>query len=249
MTRRGVLCWGPLSLVLSAMVMLTSLFGASAEGATRWVSVGGLSVQSSFLVVPIVAMVFARQQGLMTSLAIVLAALALAIQPDRGMSGALAAGMLVLAFAKPTKFSAIAASVAIFGFVITLLQSDTLPATQYVDQIYFSSFGVHPLAGLAVLVGAFLLVAPAFIGRLCGGVLDANTYLVFGAVWGGIGIAAALGNYPTPIVGYGGSAIIGYVICMLGFSKPLKRDTGVGKTRARSDVPFDYTSDLRVILT
>jgi hypothetical protein len=29
-------------------------------------------------------------------------------------------------------------------------------------------------------------------------------------------VAAALGNYPTPLVGYGGSAIIGYVVSLLG---------------------------------
>lgn len=32
-------------------------------------------------------------------------------------------------------------------------------------------------------------------------------------------MAAALGNYPTPIVGYGGSAIIGYVLSLLALPK------------------------------
>jgi hypothetical protein len=43
---------------------------------------------------------------------------------------------------------------------------------------------------------------------------DANrpTYAVFGAVWLATVAAAALGAYPTPLVGYGGSAILGYLL-------------------------------------
>ena len=37
-------------------------------------------------------------------------------------------------------------------------------------------------------------------------------YFVSGAVWFGCIAAAALGNYPTPVVGYGGSAILGYLL-------------------------------------
>lgn len=36
--------------------------------------------------------------------------------------------------------------------------------------------------------------------------------IVFGAAWLGVIVAAAVGNYPTPLVGYGGSAVIGYVL-------------------------------------
>lgn len=32
-------------------------------------------------------------------------------------------------------------------------------------------------------------------------------------------MAAALGNYPTPIVGYGGSAIMGYALSLLALPK------------------------------
>jgi hypothetical protein len=38
--------------------------------------------------------------------------------------------------------------------------------------------------------------------------------LVFGAVWMAAVLAAALGNYPTPVVGYGGSAIVGYLLSL-----------------------------------
>jgi hypothetical protein len=239
--------WGPLSLVLASVIMLTSLFGSSAEGATRWIMLRGISVQTSLLLVPIIAMVFARHQNVLTTLATILTSLALALQPDRGMSGALAAGMLALALSKPTKFGVIAAIAAMCGFVVAMMQPDTLPAAHYVDQVYFSSFAVHPIAGLAVLVGTILLFAPAIICWLGGGA-ERDMYLVFGAVWGAMCLAAAFGNYPTPIVGYGGSAIIGYVVCMLGFAKPLKRATLVAQIASHRDGPREQTPDIRTVL-
>ena len=36
--------------------------------------------------------------------------------------------------------------------------------------------------------------------------------LAFGAVWVAMIVAAAAGNYPTPLVGFGGSAIVGYLL-------------------------------------
>src|SRR5690606_11790267 len=39
-------------------------------------------------------------------------------------------------------------------------------------------------------------------------------HAVFGITWLGMVAAAALGNYPTPLVGYGGSAILGYALSL-----------------------------------
>jgi hypothetical protein len=206
---------GAISLIFAALLLLTSLFGMSASGATRWIAVGGLAVQLSLLIVPVMTICFARSRDLLSTLGIAIASLALALQPDRGMSGALAAGMVVLTMMRPERNTMIAAGAAISGFVASMLQADILPATPYVDQILYSSFDVHPLAGMAVLAGVVLMILPSIIG----GLYDADhreTYAVFGMVWLAVVVAAALGNYPTPLVGYGGSAIIGYVVSLLG---------------------------------
>jgi hypothetical protein len=65
-----------------------------------------------------------------------------------------------------------------------------------------------------VLAGAALMLVPALIGlRHDSGHRDAHA--VFGAVWLALLAAAALGNYPTPLVGYGGSAILGYLFSLI----------------------------------
>ena len=66
-----------------------------------------------------------------------------------------------------------------------------------------------------MLAGAVLMLVPAIAGYF----RDPDNrplYAVFGAVWLAVILAAALGNYPTPLVGYGGSAILGYLLSLLG---------------------------------
>jgi hypothetical protein len=83
----------------------------------------------------------------------------------------------------------------------------------HVDNILATSFEVHPAAGLAVLLGSMLLVLPAAVAwvRDPG---ERAVYAALGSVWLAAIAAAALGNYPTPVVGYGGSAIIGYILAL-----------------------------------
>jgi hypothetical protein len=141
------------------------------------------------------------------------AAAALALQPDRAMAGMLAAGLTALAVMRPDRAALTALAAALAGFLVSLARTDLLPATPYVDQVLYASFGVHVLAGFAVLGGLALLVLPAIVG-VRRDLAHRHVHLVFGAVWVSATAAAALGNYPTPIVGYGGSAILGYFLSL-----------------------------------
>lgn len=207
---------GVIGVTLGLILLAVSLWGTGADGVTRWVTLGGLAIQPSFIIVPLTAVLFTRSRDALSLLGVVLVASALALQPDRGMAGALAAGMLALAFFQPGRNSGLAAAAAVVGFAVTVARADPSPAVPYVDQILHTAFAAHPLAGVAVLAGSALLAAPALIARR-GGRDDEAAYLVFGAVWTALVVAAALGNYPTPLVGYGGSAIVGYLVSLMAF--------------------------------
>jgi hypothetical protein len=225
--RSGQLRAGTASLALGTILLLTSLFGIEAGGATRWISLGGVALQPGLIILPVVAISFAACRDALSTASLILASLAVAIQPDRAMSGALAAGMLTLTLIKPDRHSLIATGAASCGFMATMLQVDIQPAMPYVDQILYSSFDVHPLAGMAVLAGASLMILPSVIGRLYDSDQQ-HIFAVFGVVWLSIIVAAALGNYPTPLVGYGGSAIIGYFVSLIALPKrasPERLDT------------------------
>lgn len=235
------------ALLLSGSALLaTALLGASVGGASRWILVGPLSVQVSLVLLPAMAIAFARRPDAPGTAAIALAAAALALQPDRAMAGVLAFAMAALAAVRPGRFPAAAALAALAAFAVALARPDSLPAVPFVDRILFTAFEIGPPAGAAVLLGALLLPLPAIVGwRAEAGRRPAH--LVFAAVWLGCVLAAALGNYPTPLVGYGGSAILGYFLALslLAAPAPAARglaaasgeDEGEGLGRLRSALP------------
>jgi len=134
------------------------------------------------------------------------------------MAGALAAGLTVVALIRPDRQALAGAAAALVGFAAAMAQADPSPAMPFVDQILYPAFAVHPLAGAAVVLGAALLVLPALAARRLSGPAQ-SACIAFGAVWAALILAAALGNYPTPLVGYGGSAIVGYLLSLVVFPR------------------------------
>jgi len=217
---------GQVNLILGLTLLATALFGTQADGAARWVRVGGLSVQTSLIVLPPMLVAFARRRDSHATLGMVIAALALAIQPDRAMAGILASALAVLAVFSRDPRVLVPFLSAATAFGATLLRPDTLPAVPYVDQVLFTAFGVGVFAGIAVLGGAFLLIVPSVLGWKA----DRHTpepHIIFGVVWLGTIVASAVGNYPTPVVGYGGSAVLGYALS-LALLPPLRHHAQAG---------------------
>lgn len=209
-------------LLLAILLLTTSMFGRSVEGATRWVSVGPFFVQTSLLFLPAIILGFVRVRTFVATIGVLIAALALALQPDRAMAGVLTAGLAALAAHKFDRFTGIALLGALAAFVFALTRPDALPAVPFVDQIFYSAFEVSLLAGTAVLLGSAILLLPGVLGWLAAGT-ERSTAIVFGAVWLTVMLAAALGNYPTPVVGYGSSAIIGYLLSVAALPRSMSR--------------------------
>ena len=202
---------GLVVLALAFVLLATALFGASADGVTRWIRLGPLAVQVSLLLLPLMVVAFARHRDTAGTAGLAVAALALALQPDRAMAGVLAASLLALAILRLEVRIGMALLAAVVAFAVTLVRPDASPAVPWVDRILYTSFEVHPLVGAAVLTGALLLLVPAVYG-FAKSSAHRHVFAVFGMVWAGVIVAAAFGNYPTPLVGYGGSAVLGYVL-------------------------------------
>lgn len=211
---------------MAGALLATALLGDDVDGAVRWVRLGGLSIQPSLILLPLMVVAFARCRDALATAGMIVAAAAMAIQPDRAMAGMLAAGLGVLAVMRPERHLIAALGASVASFAATLVRADTLAAVPYVDQILYSSFDVHAAAGAAVLGGSALLLVPAIVGWRRDPA-NRDSYAAFGFVWLAGIMAAALGNYPTPIVGYGGSAIIGYALSLLALPKLTGAGVGV----------------------
>ena len=235
-------------LALAVPLLLTALFGVAADGASRWVRLGPLNLQVSLILLPVTTILCARRPDALGTLGMVLAAFALAIQPDRAMAGVLLAGLLAILCARPGRLPIVAAAAAMLAFGWTLLTPDTLPAVPYVDGVLYTSFAVHPFAGLAVVFGAVALVVPAAIGA-ARDEAERSALLAFGGCWAGVIVAAALGNYPTPLVGYGGSAVLGYMLSVALLPSGVREMSRIGasESNAVDDQNSDRTiSELRI---
>lgn len=225
---------------LALVLLFTSLFGLSVEGATRWVAIGNLSIQPSLIIAPLLVTVHAAKRSAAGTLALAIAIFAVALQPDRALAAMLLAGVLAVAAARRERDDALLAVLAGAGLAWALAQPDRLPAMPFVDQILYTSFAVHPLAGLAVATGLLLLISPALLPWA-----NRGPALAFGACWATAVLAAALGNYPTPLVGYGGSAIIGYLLSLAPLSGPSKTARSAAAAQAECSPKKESSERLR----
>lgn len=202
---------GLVTCAFALVLLLTAQFGGAVDGAARWVSLGPLTLQISLIVLPPMLIMYARQPDIVGTVGMIAAACALAAQPDRAMAGVLLAGLTALAIARPRPIQIAAAAAAALAFGWTLLTPDMLPAVPYVDRVLYSAFDIGLLTGAAVVIGAAFLLLPAVLAFATKSG-ERAPLLVFGACWVAVIAAAALGNYPTPVVGYGGSAVLGYLL-------------------------------------
>lgn len=220
-------------MALAGILVAATLFGTTIEGATRWIQLGSLFVQPSLILLPPMIVAFARSGTPLATFAMVVATIATAAQPDRAMVAVAFAGLLAVAVTRLGSLTLVAAGVAAIGLAYTLVTPDTLPAAAYVDGILYSSFAVHPMVGVAVWAGSALLVVPAAAGWFAD--RDGRTaYLAFGAAWGSAIAAAGLGNHPTPLVGYGGSAILGYVLSVAALPRAVEARRGTRPPMAQA---------------
>jgi hypothetical protein len=223
--KAGPVCWAGVIPAMAAALMATALWGDSADGAVRWVKLAGLSIQPSLILLPAMLVAFARTRTAFATTGILIAVVAMALQPDRAMAGMMVASLASLAIARPTRHVIAVLGAGILGFAITLTRADTVPAAPYIDQILQASLEGHALAAAAVLSGLGLLLVPAVAGWLRDPV-NRCSYAAFGTAWLAAIVAAAVGNHPTPLVGYGGSAIIGYVLSLLALPVPTPEPVG-----------------------
>lgn len=213
-------------LAMTGALLATAFAGIEVEGVSRWVRIGGFALQPSLILLPLMIVAFSQARSAAATAGLVVAAAAVALQPDRAMAGMLVLGLATLTLLCRDRQCIVALAASVAGFAVTLARADTLPAVPYVERVFYSSFDAHTGAGLAVLGGSALLLVPAIVGwRRDAG--NRATYAAFGAVWLAAIVAAALGNYPTPMVGYGGSAIIGYALSLLALPKRAGVHAGV----------------------
>ena len=157
---------GIFTVAVGLTLLAIALFGPRVNGAARWIRIAGISLQPSLMLLPSVLVVFARHRNWWSSIGLVFAGLALALQPDRAMAGTLAAALAVLRLYRSDRFVTVSLASASCAFAATLVRSDDVPPVPFVEQVVQSAFAFDTLAGLAIVVALIAMLIPAIIGAV-----------------------------------------------------------------------------------
>lgn len=218
---------GVVALLVGLALLVTAVLGEGAADARRWLSLGDVALQPSLLGLPFVLVAFARSRDIMTTAGLILGAIAIVLQSDCAMAAAMVAATGVAALMKRDRMALVMLSVATACFIVTAMRRDAMPAMSFVDGILRAGSSTSFIAGLAVWGGVAILLLPPVLG-LRRSRESAAAHAAFGATWFALIAAAVFGDYPTPVVGYGGSAIVGYLWSLLALPGEISKSDRCG---------------------
>jgi hypothetical protein len=195
-------------LAASALIPLTALVGPQADGVARWLVIGGLTLQPALIVVPLVAVGQALRPSWVRCLSAIVTLAGLALQPDPGWAMILLLAIVVV-MGEPGNRNVgtwVVVAVAAICVRVAIVRNVALPPVPFVEGVLPDAFGAGALPTLIAFAAIALIIAPAVTRRLT------SPHLAFLAVWIGALTAALLGPYPTPVIGFGGSGVLGFVL-------------------------------------
>ncbi|MBA3577212.1 MAG: hypothetical protein H0W39_06345, partial [Sphingomonas sp.] len=196
--------------LLATVVPATALFGEAAGTVARWIVIAGVTVQPAIIAVPVIAIALASRPSPVRAAAAAVAAVGVALQPDPAAATMLLAGTAApLVLARRDLPLALACASAAAAFALAWLVTPALPPVPFVEAIAAQAFAGGPAATALLLLGAALALAPAAVSAARNSRSPAAS---FAALWAAAMAASLVGSYPTPILGFGGSAILGYIL-------------------------------------
>lgn len=216
---------GGLAVGAALALLATALWGTELAGIRRWVSVFGiLQVQPAFIGLPLILCQYARRQGDPWHVAaMTVAAMAIALQPDRSMSLALLLVAVAIWLSDLTRTAAFVLFAALAACGYCLWQSDPLDGVRFVEHVLVEAWVTGPLQGAVLSFGAMAMLAPLVTVRRVVP-QQRRAILAFTACWITLLSASIVAPYPTPLLGYGPSAIIGYFLSIIALRKPAGTD-------------------------
>ena len=211
-----------LSFLLGALLLAASM-GPASTRASAWVHVGPVALNLVWLLLPALLVASdvrpASAAGRWPLSGLLMACGALALQADALLMGLVAAVLGVRAWHRRNGalvLLALASSV----IAIHLGQAWQAPeALAFVDQLVHRAFEQHLATGLAVALLQLLPLWPALRHRRA---------RLHGLVWGLLVTLSLPGWLPSPLVGFGGSFIAGYLLSLALLSSDTLQSSATG---------------------
>lgn len=198
------------------VAVLTLTTGVEMQGAHRWLALGPVLIHpASLLGAPLLWLVAQDADDVWTAGVAAMTILTFGLGFDGAASLAFAVGTTGLLTAARGSWKALA-SLATLSWILalwSLARSQALPRVPYVEDVVPTVWAVSPLLGVAAVIALILLSAPLlWIGWRARGIGAVG--LAMAGFWIGLSAANLLGAYPTPVVGYGASPVIGWLVAI-----------------------------------
>jgi hypothetical protein len=226
-TRDGGRGW--IALGAGLMLVAFAAHGLVFDELGRWVRIGGIALQPTMVLVPWMVMVLARRADWVAWIGIACAAAAIAVQSDVALASALLCGLLPGLQSAPGRLRGALLAWAVGCWGLALLHGQPHVPLAYVDGVVAGAFVAGLAPGLTLCVGLGLMLAPALPAwrRGSAGAAGGLELRAFGAFWAAAVGAALCTNGQTPLVGFGGSAVLGYFLSLTALPArlgPVSRD-------------------------
>lgn len=200
--------WPIIAVGLALASLATPLLHPGIDGVHRWIALGPLQVQPAAVALPVVVWFAARwPEGLGGPAALVAAAVLCAVQPDQQAAAALAMAAVVMVVSGQRRLVWLTALAATVAAAITASFGEVLAPVAYVEEVVRRSFGINRLVGLVAAAG--LVAVPVLVFVAGAGRRDTLTAAMT-ALWLGFCVASLGEVYPTPVIGYGLSWVLGF---------------------------------------
>ena len=203
------------AILVVAVLMLTT--GVEMQGAHRWLALGPVLIHpASLLGAPLLWLVAQDADDVWTAGVAALTILTFDLGFDGAASLAFALGTIGLLAAARGSWKTLAPLAALAWILAlwSLTRSQALPRVPYVEDVVPTVWAMSPILGVAAGLALVVLSAPLlWVGWRARGV-GAAVGLAMAGFWIGLSAANLLGAYPAPVVGYGASPVIGWLVAI-----------------------------------
>ncbi len=202
---RSVRIVGALAILLLALPLAT---GPNIEGVARWIPLGPFQLHSGALAVPLLAgaAVLDRDYTPVWLLSAVFLAM---VQPDAGALFAITGLSIGLYFAKPDWKPGVVAMAAFLAALYAHLRA-VLPPQPFVERVLAELILTSPLLAFAL----FLSLLASFFLILRNTAQPLAVKAALAGTFAGFSLVALMSSYPSILIGYGASPIIGLALAL-----------------------------------
>lgn len=208
--------------LIPLILLLFTFIGEGMMGVHRWISIGPIRLNIAMIVMPIIILslwkLLKNNSWWKVAIITIFISIVLFIQPDASQLSGFAIPMIFMLYKNGDKriFSTIISLGLFILVILSWIHLDSLSPVSYVEEILNlvgnvgQAWFLLGIVSLVILPTPFILFPPEKLKlpSLCIGI-----YFII------IIISTFFGNFPVPLMGYGISPIIGYIISITWYTR------------------------------